>query len=229
MGCRDRARPTGGRELKRLWERARPEIGGGVSLGDFWAYMPQHNYIYAPTRELWPGEQSSTPACRDPGAEPNGAPKLNKKGNPLEIPPSAWLDQNKPVEQMTWAPGEPMIIEERLISEGGWIERTGVSCFNLYRPPTLLYGEAKQAGTLARLSPRYTRTTPPISSAGWRTGCSARVRNQSRLGARRQARHRQGHDAAAGEDGGRAVEFSRSLADQLMGRFNGSPKPWCCA
>ena len=36
---------------------------------------------------------------------------------------SAWLDRNQPVEQMTWAPGEPMLIRDRLISEGGWIER----------------------------------------------------------------------------------------------------------
>jgi hypothetical protein len=27
----------------------------GVSLDDFWAYMPMHNYIYAPTRTAWPG------------------------------------------------------------------------------------------------------------------------------------------------------------------------------
>jgi hypothetical protein len=27
----------------------------GVSLDDFWAYMPMHNYIYTPTRTAWPG------------------------------------------------------------------------------------------------------------------------------------------------------------------------------
>jgi hypothetical protein len=39
-----------------------------------------------------------------------------------------------------------MIIENRLIAEGGWIERQGVSCFNLYRPPLLAPGDAAQAG-----------------------------------------------------------------------------------
>jgi hypothetical protein len=35
-----------------------------------------------------------------------------------------------------------MLIANRLISEGGWIERTGVTCFNLYRPPTIKPGTA---------------------------------------------------------------------------------------
>ncbi|MEX2125813.1 MAG: primase-helicase family protein [Woeseia sp.] len=48
---------------------------------------------------------------------------------------SAWLDENRPVDQMTWAPGEPMLIEDRLIAHGGWIDRTGCRCFNLYLPP----------------------------------------------------------------------------------------------
>jgi hypothetical protein len=30
-----------------------------------------------------------------------------------------------------------MLIKGRLISEGGWIERAGVTVFNLYRAPTL--------------------------------------------------------------------------------------------
>ena len=27
------------------------------------------------------------------------------------MPASAWLDRNHPVEQMTWCPGEPMLIQ----------------------------------------------------------------------------------------------------------------------
>ena len=46
---------------------------------------------------------------------------------------------------MTWAPGENMIIYDRLISGGGWIEREGMSCFNLYRPPTVKHGDAAAA------------------------------------------------------------------------------------
>jgi hypothetical protein len=47
---------------------------------------------------------------------------------------------------MTWAPGLPLIIQDRLISGGGWFERKGVSCFNLYKPPTIRLGDASKAG-----------------------------------------------------------------------------------
>jgi hypothetical protein len=46
---------------------------------------------------------------------------------------------------MTWAPGEPELIEDRLVSEGGWIDRGGVATFNLYRPPTIIPSGANQA------------------------------------------------------------------------------------
>jgi hypothetical protein len=110
-----------------------------VSLDDFWAYMPMHAYIYAPTREMWPARSVNAriPPLRA-GEDEDGTPKF--------IAASAWLDQNKPVEQMTWAPGLPPVIADRLISEGGWIERDGVHCFNLYRPPIVKPGNAAQAG-----------------------------------------------------------------------------------
>jgi hypothetical protein len=47
---------------------------------------------------------------------------------------------------MTWAPGKPMLIENRLISEGGWIHRSGCKTFNLYRPPNIQPGDADKAG-----------------------------------------------------------------------------------
>src|SRR6516165_4317501 len=103
--------------------------GKGVRLDDFYTYMPMHSYIYAPTRELWPA--SSVNARVPPPA----------KG----IKASLWLDQHRPVEQMTWAPGSPMLIANRIIDEGGWIERNGVTCFNLYRPPTIQLGTAAKA------------------------------------------------------------------------------------
>jgi hypothetical protein len=57
------------------------------------------------------------------------------------VKPSIWLDQEQSVEQMTWAPGLPMVIENRLVAKGGWIERNGVACFNLYIPPTIELGD----------------------------------------------------------------------------------------
>jgi hypothetical protein len=110
------------------------ETCAGVSLDDFRAYMPAHSYIYVPTREMWP---ASSINVRIP-------PLVGPNGNPIQ--PATWLDRERPVEQMTWAPGEAMLIKERLIADGGWIERKGVTCFNLYRPPTIEHGDATKAG-----------------------------------------------------------------------------------
>jgi hypothetical protein len=100
-----------------------------ISLNDFQAYMPNHTYIFEPTGELWPASSINA-------RFPQG--KNSAKA-------STWLDRNKAVEQMTWAPGEPQIIEGRLVSDGGWIKRPGSRCFNLYRPPALALGDPRQA------------------------------------------------------------------------------------
>jgi hypothetical protein len=102
----------------------------GVGIDDFIAYMPSHSYIYIPTREMWPG--ASVNARIPPVAADTSA--------------TAWLDRHSAAEQMTWAPGEPMLIADRLISNGSWISHPGARCFNLYRPPWQLEGDANGAG-----------------------------------------------------------------------------------
>jgi hypothetical protein len=112
----------------------------GVSLNDFRAYMPMHSYIFVPTGELWPGTSVNSRIRPLVDRGPDGTPRLDDKGKPKILTAANWLDRERPVEQMTWAPGEPKVIEDRLTSEGGWITRPGCSCFNLYRPPVLVTG-----------------------------------------------------------------------------------------
>lgn len=103
-------------------------LPAGVKLEDFHAYMPMHSYIYAPTREMWPASSINA--------------RIPDRG---DVKLSTWLDQNRPVEQMTWAPGMPMLIHGRLVSDGGWIEHQGATCFNLYRAPTTQPGDVDKA------------------------------------------------------------------------------------
>ncbi len=103
-----------------------------IAADDFWAYLPMHQYIYVPTRELWP------------------APSVNacvkvKDENGQALPANTWLDANRSVEQMTWSPGEQTIIRERLINQGGWFPRAGSKVFNLYRPPIIKRGDPGKA------------------------------------------------------------------------------------
>ena len=117
----------------------------GISLGDFRAYMPQHCYIYLRSREPWPASSINGRFPPVPLTDAASNPILNEKGKPKQITASQWLDQNLPVEQMTWAPGEPMLISDRLVSHGGWIRQRGVNCLNLYMPPVIVPGNAAEA------------------------------------------------------------------------------------
>jgi hypothetical protein len=122
---------------------AAPAAGGnGVALEHFYSYMPMHRYMFTPAREMWPGSSVDARIPPVPLFDKAGLPVLNKKDEQVLQAATAWLDQNRPVEQMTWAPGLPMIIPDRLISEGGWIPHKGVNCFNLYRPPFAISGKA---------------------------------------------------------------------------------------
>ncbi|MFC1688267.1 primase-helicase family protein [Pseudomonadota bacterium] len=120
--------------LEAVAEALAEEITSQISLADFSAYMVDHRYIFQPTRDLWPA--TSVDARIEWPEGPDG----NK------MKPSRWLDANASVEQMTWAPGLDMLIENLLIDTGGWIDYVGVTCFNLYRPPTLKHGDPDQAG-----------------------------------------------------------------------------------
>lgn len=139
-------------EVQRWWdepdrpgfrEKPRPREGlpqeGGVGVDDFYAYMPTHSYLFLPSREFWPA--SSVNARVFP--IPDGT---NEEGEETSIAASVWLDRNRSVEQMTWAPGLPLIVHDRLVSDGGWIDRAGCACVNLYRRPQIALGDATRAG-----------------------------------------------------------------------------------
>jgi hypothetical protein len=94
---------------------------------------------------MWPA--ASVNARNPPIAALNadGTPKLGKNGDAVMIPASTWLDRHQAVQQMTWAPGSPMLIHGELVADGGWIKHVGMTCFNLYRPPTIEPGDPDKA------------------------------------------------------------------------------------
>jgi Family of unknown function (DUF5906)/RepB DNA-primase from phage plasmid len=136
-----------GPEVERVYRKIEEQraVGEGVSLDDFHAYMPAHSYIFAPTGEMWPATSVNARIALVPALGADRKPLLDGNGKQKSVEATKWLDRNKPVEQMTWAPGLPSIIPNRLIAEGGWIDRAGVSCFNLYRPPVIEFGNAAEA------------------------------------------------------------------------------------
>ena len=87
-----------------------------LPISDFVAYSPDHTYIYRPTGEAW---TSTAVNARVMPVKIGGGKK------PLAA--NVWLDRNDAVEQRTWAPGEPQIIENRLVAEGGFFPKRGRS------------------------------------------------------------------------------------------------------
>jgi hypothetical protein len=124
---------------------ANAEADAGVSIDDFYAYMPEHTYIFTPTRDMWPASSVNARITPIPITDARGEPVFGEDGKRKHIKATVWLDAHKPVEQMTWVPGAPMLIRNKLIADGGWIDRNGVTCMNLYRPPTIKPGDARKA------------------------------------------------------------------------------------
>jgi hypothetical protein len=109
----------------------------GKVYEDFIAYLPDHTYYFLPTREAWPA--TSVDSQLKPKL------KVNGKAKPVFIPAHTWLDTHRAVDQMVWAPGEDIIIKDKLIDTGSWTERIGSQCFNLYKPPVIELGDASKA------------------------------------------------------------------------------------
>lgn len=107
--------------------------GDGIGLGDFHAHMPSHQYLFIPTRELWPA------------ASVNGRvrwPKIDDK----PVAPATWLDKHRAIEQLAWHPAEPPLIRDRVLQVSGWARHDGAAVFNLYRQPDRPQGDASKAG-----------------------------------------------------------------------------------
>ena len=136
------------------------------------------------------------PACRACRCSTRRPAEARQDGKLVTISASKWLDQNRAVEQMTWCPGLPMLILDRLVVDGGWIEREDVTCFNLYRPPRIELGDATKAGAVDRPRPQGIRP-PDDADAYHPLAGSPRAaperEDQPRAGAGRSAGHRQGH------------------------------------
>jgi hypothetical protein len=106
----------------------------GIRIEDFYAYLPTHHYFHVPTGAMWAAisVNAKIEYIHDVGGKP--------------IKPTDWLDQYRCAVQLTWMPGEALEIRDKIISDGGWIDHAGVTCLNMYKPPTIVPGDADGAG-----------------------------------------------------------------------------------
>ena len=115
-----------------------------VSIDDFIAYLPKHVYIFTPCREIWIGSGVDSRLPKVQVLTANGQP-MRKNGKLVYEPATKWLDRNRGIVQATWCPGQPILIKDRIVVDGGWIEKQGAMTFNWYRPPLIKLGDAAKA------------------------------------------------------------------------------------
>ena len=116
------------REHQEREQEEQPNQQGGIALEDFYAFLPTGQFIFVPTRSLW----ISSIIDRT-------LPKVGK------IKASTHLIKTRAVQQMTWSPGDNLLIKDRFIHEGGWVPHSGAVCFNRYRPPLKIEGDPEGA------------------------------------------------------------------------------------
>lgn len=122
-----------------------PKISGALSIDDFVAFPPNNTFIYLPCREQWSAAAIDKVLPPQLELDADGQPR-RRNGKLVKIKASAWLLRYRRVEQITWEPGAPMIIRDRLINGGvEWVEKPGANVLNTYKEPTLASGDAKEA------------------------------------------------------------------------------------
>jgi Family of unknown function (DUF5906) len=97
-------------------------------IEDFYAYPEQNACIYTPNSSIWP------------------AAYVDKRMPLVQgMKASKWLAQNRETQQITWAPGQPQIIKDKLAMNGGWKAHQGAQVYNLYTPPPAIEGDPAKA------------------------------------------------------------------------------------
>jgi hypothetical protein len=104
-----------------------------LPISDFIAYSPDHTYIHRATGAEW----TSTAVNARVMPVKTGVDKKPLAAN-------VWLDRNDAVEQRTWAPGEPRIIKNKLVADGGFFPEQNARVFNLYKPPFVIGAKSRE-------------------------------------------------------------------------------------
>jgi hypothetical protein len=103
-----------------------------ASLVKFWAHLPSGKIIHEPSRGLWASGSFDKHIGRIKDAMKTEGPGMLA---------STWASQHHYVDSMGWDPSKPMLIEDRILTDSGWIHATGCRSFNTYLPPDIEHVE----------------------------------------------------------------------------------------
>jgi hypothetical protein len=113
-------------EARRVVGRARQVVE--TALQKFVYYAPGNDFIHANTGDHWIGT-----------AVDNNVSRVGviTDSNGEIVKPHTWIMQNREVASLCWAPGMPSVIQDKLMTQGGWYASPGEKTWNLYRPPQI--------------------------------------------------------------------------------------------
>jgi hypothetical protein len=112
---------------------------------DFVSLAPSRCCVYLPCKSLWPNASIDDRFGPVPLLDASGNPVKNAKGKVVMIRRTVWMAQNRSVEKLVWAPGEPEFIHNKLAVDGGWVEKQGATTLNTFRAPDPKLGDPTQA------------------------------------------------------------------------------------
>ncbi|MGJ5177412.1 DUF5906 domain-containing protein [Bradyrhizobium oligotrophicum] len=107
-------------------------INQAQALNDYWAHLPSGKMIYERTGELFSASSVDKHIGRVKDAMRTEGPGTLA---------TTWLSQHRFVKSMGWAPGEPKIIEDKVLTIDGWIRSPGDKTFNRYVAPHIAHVE----------------------------------------------------------------------------------------
>jgi hypothetical protein len=111
---------------------------------DFVSLAPSRCCVYLPCKSLWPNASIDDRFGPVPLLDASGNP-VKRNGKVVMIRRTVWLAQNRSVEKLVWAPGEPEFIHDKLAVDGGWVEKQGATTLNTFRAPNPTLGDKAQA------------------------------------------------------------------------------------
>ena len=113
-------------------------------LEDFVSYAPSRMCIYLPCKAPWPNASVDERIPPQPLLDANGNPVM-KGGKVVMVKATVRLARERSVESLTWDPGEPEFIRNKLAVDTGWVPKIGATTLNNYRPPILDLGDPTKA------------------------------------------------------------------------------------
>jgi hypothetical protein len=141
-------------EVERSFNKAKPHRKHGIK--DFLAYGPQHTFLYLPKGgEPWPEVTVNRWVPPVAVVDHNGKLVVDKNGVPIFYAAAKWLDRNRPVDGMTWAPGLPRLVYDKvMMANRAWVDAPGKVTFNKYIPPDPDEGDWRKAKPWIKLAYR---------------------------------------------------------------------------